>query len=512
MFSKINLSSFFRKPENKILLEDILSKTNFLVGDNISIRQRIWHYENNYAIPKCQCGREVKWSEKLRSYRKYCSQKCKATDPKWLANVANTNMIKYGVKTTLLEKNTKKKIQNKLIEKYGVTNPFASLEIQNKIKNKNLINFGFENPAKSQIIKDKITESHISKYGFERSCQSHIPEDIFNLINSKDELEERYLKSFSGNTLAEELKISPWLLFKQIHKLGIDIKPLKKSKEENLVFEFISSLGIQNIIVGDKTILHPQEIDIYLPDHNLGFEINGIYWHSESKGKTKYYHYNKSKKANEKGIKLVHFTDIDINNNFDKIKNKIKSLLGVNEKLYARKCITKNVPTTDEIEFLNKNHFQNYVPSKISLGLYYNDELISLMSFGKSRYNKNYQWELLRFCSKSGVSVIGGASKLFKKFIDQTQATNCISYCDLSRSFDNSFYSILNFIKLTVATPNYFYTNDYHNLQSRLKYQKHKLDKILPNYDKKLTEWQNMSNNGWDRYWDCGNSVWVWSI
>ena len=43
-----------------------------------------------------------------------------------------------------------------------------------------------------------------------------------------------------------------------------------------------------------------------------------------------------------------------------------------------------------------------------------------------------------------------------------------------------------------------------------MKYQKHKLQNILENFDKDLTEWHNMKNHGYDRIWDCGNDVWFW--
>ena len=512
MYETINLSSYFRKPENKTTLEKITSKTFFLNHLNPPIRQRLWHYESNQSeIPKCSCGKELRWSEKMRSYRTYCSQKCKGNSVEWKNKVSESNIKKYGVKTTLLEKNTKNKITASLQERYGVDNPFKNKNIQEKIKKTHLKNYGVTNPSKSKIIKDKITESHLRKYGYERASQSHIPDDVFNLINSKEELEKKYLSSFSGNTLAEELGISPWLLFKQIHKLGIDIKPLKKSKEENIIVDLLLDFGVSNIIIGDKSTIFPQEIDILIPDYKIGFEINGIYWHSESKGKGKYYHINKSKKAYEKNIKLIHFTDLDINLNFEKVKNKIKSVLGMNKKIYARKCEVKAVGKSEEIFFLNNNHFQNYVPSKICLGLYYEDELLSLMSFGRSRYNKNYDWELLRFCSKGGINVIGGASKLFNHFAKSYSPKNCISYCDLSRSIDSNFYSNLGFTYSKSSTPNYFYTKNYSSLESRIKYQKHKLPKILKKYEEDLTEWQNMSNNGWDRYWDCGNSIWTWS-
>ena len=161
-----------------------------------------------------------------------------------------------------------------------------------------------------------------------------------------------------------------------------------------------------------------------------------------------------------------------------------------------------------EEKFMDSNHLQGYVRSKICYGLYFNDELVSLMSFGRARYSKN-QYELLRFCNKLNTAVIGGASKLFKHFIKEHNPDDIISYSHKDK-FTGNVYKQLGFEYSHSSDPSYYYTNDYINFESRLKYQKHKLPLILQQFDPALTEWQNMQNNGYDRIWDCGNDVWVW--
>jgi hypothetical protein len=46
-------------------------------------------------------------------------------------------------------------------------------------------------------------------------------------------------------------------------------------------------------------------------------------------------------------------------------------------------------------------------------------------------------------------------------------------------------------------------------LESRQKFQKHKLKDKLEVFNAELTEWHNMQNNGYDRIWDCGNMVFI---
>ena len=96
-------------------------------------------------------------------------------------------------------------------------------------------------------------------------------------------------------------------------------------------------------------------------------------------------------------------------------------------KIRASKCTIMDVERSEEAEFLNSNHYQGYIPSPYCKGLYYNNELVCLMSFGKPRFNKNYDWELLRLCTKQNYTVYGGASKLFHSF--QLDGS-IISYCN----------------------------------------------------------------------------------
>ena len=87
--------------------------------------------------------------------------------------------------------------------------------------------------------------------------------------------------------------------------------------------------------------------------------------------------------------------------------------------VYDYECYIKEIDTNIEKEFLNRHHLQGYASSSIKYGLYsqQGDELISIMTFGASRFNNQYQYELIRYCNKPEIRVIGGAEKLFKRFI-----------------------------------------------------------------------------------------------
>ncbi len=163
--------------------------------------------------------------------------------------------------------------------------------------------------------------------------------------------------------------------------------------------------------------------------------------------------------------------------------------------------------------FLKQNHLQGPDRSSVKLGLFDpNDNLVSVMTFLKPRFNSNFQYEIGRLCNKIDIDVIGGTSKLFSYFLKNYRPTSIVSYND-RRYFDGQIYINLGFKFLGNTPPNYFYIVDnYQTIQNRLNWQKCKLKKKLHVFDPSLSEWENMKLNGYDRIWDCGNGKWVWTI
>ena len=167
------------------------------------------------------------------------------------------------------------------------------------------------------------------------------------------------------------------------------------SKMEKELFSFIKSLGFV-CLENDKSILDGKEIDIVIPDKKILIEFNGLYWHSE-KFLDKNYHLDKTNKCEELGYQLIHIFEDEWLNKKDIVKSRIKNILGVSKnKIYARKCKIKEVKTKDKTIFLNKNHIQGSVGSVFNMGLYYNEELVSIMTFGE-RPIINGGFELIRF-------------------------------------------------------------------------------------------------------------------
>ena len=210
----------------------------------------------------------------------------------------------------------------------------------------------------------------------------------------------------------------------------------------------------------------------------------------------------------EQGVKLFHIFE---NEWLDPIKreiwkSKIKLELGyVDRKLNARDCVIKEISFEEIKSFLNSNHLQGYIPSSINLGLYYNSELVEVMTFGKSRFNKDFDWELLRNCSSLNTIVRGGFSKLLNYF-KKNYKGSIVSYGN--KRWTSKLKNVYGNELINVSDPNYFYflKGDF-ELMSRLQFQKHKLKDKLKVFDENLTETENMYNNGYRKIYDCGNLV-----
>ena len=279
--------------------------------------------------------------------------------------------------------------------------------------------------------------------------------------------------------------------------------------------DFIDSLNI-NVEYGNRIILSGKELDIYFPDHNLAIEYNGIYWHSNEWLNKPTYHKNKTDICEKNNIQLLHIWENDWKNNQEIIKSIIKDKLKLNKyKIYARKCDVRELKDNSCVKtFLNQNHLQGSVNSSIKLGLYYNNELVSVMTFGKLRKNlgqthKEGHYELLRFCNKFNTSVVGGASKLFQYFIKNYNPLNIISYANRDISNGNLYDKIgMNFIKNT--PPNYWYFINSKKLD-RFSMRKHNLIKM--GYDGNLSEKQIISQiPNIKTIYNSGNKKYEYSI
>ena len=279
---------------------------------------------------------------------------------------------------------------------------------------------------------------------------------IFDLLNIKTEMYQGLLLIKNSDIDMEK--------FKELdEKFKRDTREYN-SKYEVEIHEWLKSMYSGEILVNKYEIIKDdtkKQLDFYIPDKNLAIEFNGDFTHSTGSGKDKDYHLNKTKLCQEKGIRLIHISEHEWNTKRDIVKSIICSALDAyKNKIYARDCEVKEVNSKEAKEFLEKNHLQGSINSSYRIGLYFNNELVQLLCFGKNRFKKN-EVELLRMCSKLNTQVVGGFSKLLK----HQHYDNFISYVDLSK-FTAEGYLKNSFEIINQSEPNYKYIKGEKNIES----------------------------------------------
>ncbi len=288
------------------------------------------------------------------------------------------------------------------------------------------------------------------------------------------------------------------------------------NKFENEVIELIKKYNI-SVIERDRMVLNGQEIDMFLPDLNIGFEFNGLFFHREGlitkknmsiSGKSKHYHVNKTNSALNKGINLYQINEDEWIKNKELVVNRILNICGISKstKTNARDLTVVTVSKKEKDAFLKKYHIQGTDISKYCYGLEKDGKLLSVMTF---KDKKNGCYELNRYAANTDYSVRGGAGKLLTYFIKQHSPSTITTFADRrwTPNANGCLYDKLGFKLIETQQPAYHYVEVKNPIKTynRLAFQKHKILKNFPNLNPTKTEKELMIELGYDRIWDCGN-------
>lgn len=444
-----------------------------------------------------------------------------------------TCLKKYGVKEAMMSDKIKQKSQESCLKKYGVKSISQIKWVKDKIKATTLKNYGVEYSMQSPIVKQLRENNNLKKYGVKnpmmlKSISSKTSETqkdkIYNeLLKNKDVIPTFTRENFYGfkNPSIKFYKFKCVKCGNEFENNYIGVKcykcnPLPRSNIEEELKKFISE-NYKGIIKNNcrKEFNNEFEIDVFLPEIKVALELNGNYYHSELYGnKDKKYHLIKTEKCENMGIRLIQIFEDEWINKKEIVKQKILHLLKIKleKSIFARKCKIKNIFPKDANDFLNQHHIQGSCQSSIQLGAYNNENLISVMTFGKlrritgSKPQNNNIYEMIRFATSK--NTVGIAGKFLNYFIKTYKPKTIISYADRRWTFyKNNLYEKINFKKVSDGTPNYWYVHktNFNKRFHRFIFRKSELSKKLKTFDPNLTEWENMKNNGWDRIWDCGN-------
>ena len=437
-----------------------------------------------------------------------------------------TNLEKYGVEWAAQTSEVKEKSKQTCLEKYGVENGNQAKEVREKTKQYFIDKYGVENYSQTAECKEKVAITWKNKS----------EEDIDKILTKRKNTNlEKYGAEYPQTTTEIKEKIRRTNLERYGKPSGFNYEKIKQTNLEkygvaytcllpqcqnkggmiskiNLRFKAkLDELGIKNEL---EFRLENKSYDIKCD--NVLIEINPTFTHNSSKvewkGKFKIepkeegYHQEKTIIANKNGYRCIHIWDWDD-------EDKLLEMLKEKKTLYARNLIIGKVSKKDTTSFLEKYHLQNSCNGQeICLGLYKNSELIEIMTFGKPRYNKHYEWELLRLCTKSEYKVVGGAEKLFKYFIKQYNPKSIISYCDNSK-FSGNVYLKLGMKLKTFGQPSKHWFNIFtfrhitDNLLRQRGYSQLHKDTI---HQKGESNELLMLENGYLEMYDCGQSTYTW--
>lgn len=376
------------------------------------------------------------------------------------------------------------------------------------------------------ISNDKRKKTMLKKYGVEFNSQRSeiknilkkpkISNEAHEKLSNKEWIINEYItKNRSSVDIANELKVYYSTVASYCISHGLSIKRRSNySMTEIEIGNFIQDLGY-NVEYSNWEILGNKEIDIVVPETNLLIEVNGLYWHSHNPKSGKIenprQHIEKTINAKEKNYELIHITDYEWNNKKDIIKSILSSKLRRNKRIYARNTeLVRNLPNKEIKEFLIKNHIQGSCVYSTSYGLVdkKTKELLQVVTIGKSRFDKkDSAIEIYRIASKLMTTIVGGVGKLMSSIEKDHKNRKIISYCDISKSSGN-LYEQLGFEKEKTSSPGFFWT-DGTEVLSRYYARKNNMPKFLKEYNPILSQAENMFNNNWRRYWDCGSYKFV---
>ena len=275
------------------------------------------------------------------------------------------------------------------------------------------------------------------------------------------------------------------------------------SLAEDEITNFIKNYNIAIKEKDRKILNNRKEIDIFVPEYNIGIEFDGLYWHDD-KYKDKKYHLNKTIECEKKGIKLIHIFEDEWRDKKEIIKSMISLFLNKsNTTITANNCHIGIVDKYDKIDFLNKNNIFGNINSDINIGLYYNRELVYIMTFKKNKKNTN-EYELLRFCSKLNTFVINAFEALLNFFIVNYKPEKIVAYANRRWPIIDIFEKN-GFIKYRYIKPNFYYIEG-NNRNDRIRYKKIELIKR----GIKETKKEYILKNNISKIYDCGLIYYVW--
>jgi transposase-like protein len=449
------------KPEPFALRKKLMELTSWL-PESFPIASRMMVVRDGITeIPSCRCGNVLAVDKSgTRPFQKFCSDKCNRVFSR-LSEYASKCL--YDIEWVRKHRYELKMSYDAIAELLGTSH----IAIKNAIER---------------------LELPLIRY-------NETTPEVKAILMNKELLIEMYATGDTWLTVSEKLGVDHSTLVVYINKHGIVSRDpnsyerefRRVSLEELEVVDFIKSIYDGEIRQSVKKITGALlELDIYLPDAKIGFEYNGLEFHTYSPEKTTHgaargetYHVGKTDYAKSQGVEVVHiFSDMWWHKK-DIVKSLIRAKLGkLENKIYARQCQIIKADQSEKRGFLSDNHIMGNDRSSVNYSLIKDGGIVAMMTFGKSRFSKKHKWELIRFCVKQNTSVVGGFTRLLKAF-RKDYAGGIVSYADYSLSNGNVYEKNgFSFVRKNKPT-GWGYNEQKHLRINRMQLTKKKIENAL---------------------------------
>ena len=468
-----------------------------------------WCNRDHYR-PCVICGKPVKVTQKEQP--ETCSDECR------VKLIRRTCTERYGKDNYFKTDDFDKKRRQTCLTKYGVDHYSKTDEYAKKYKESSRIRYGVDNPLQSDIVKNKINKTNNERYG----CDWYPSSPDF-VTKVRETSLQRYGISWPTNVPSVRRRMDYTRKQTVLRKYGVPYfcltdmcknKATTVSRINKKFRELLTSYGIPSTL---EFTVENKSYDVSLNGIGILVEINPCVSHNSysipfgggKQGLSPNYHLNKTKLAESHGYRCVHVWDWD---DWEKV---VRLVLPTSRRVYARKCqvVELNKEATDK--FLSDNHLQGTCKGQVvRLGLVCDDELVEVMTFGKPRYNKKFEWELLRLCALPGTSVVGGPSKLFSHFVKEHNPRSVLSYCDRSK-FTGKVYESIGMTLADEGTSNKHWYSP--RKSERMQHVTNNFllqrgfDQIFgTSYGKGTSNEQLMLERGYLPVYDCGQMRFEW--
>lgn len=484
--------------------------------------------------PICQlqgCSNPIKFSKSSKFAKGCCTQhsqeitfleKYGVSNPMKSAEVKErlkqTNLEKYGVENyfqteqsrdysknhnAMKNHKVKEKLKQTMLKKYGVENPMQLPEIvqkvskthkkiykeyRDKVKQTNLKKYGVQNPLQNKEIHEKTRNTQkINKFN-ERILNFPGITPLFTFEDYKGVSTYSWECTGCGNQFQFKIEDGHIPICRKCHPF--EKNPYSQGEKE--LVDWLKSLGLE-IIENDRTILNGKEVDILIPLHHVAIEFNGLYWHSELRGKDKTYHLNKTFIADEKGFRLVHVLDTDWYNSKEIVKSIILKKLGIFKTIMdVDNCYITEIDGSTSDWFLKENNIFGTVEAKYRFGLFRGTELMQVLAINR----ENDLWTIERNCGKLGTCTHHMTTLLLEYFVENYKPKKIVALVKKDLFNGNSYQSF-----------GFEHTAD--ELPTALYFKGTK--ELIDGKNFINDTWSEIQRQGYNRIWDCGNHKFEWT-